>query len=224
MREFVEMRNNIRDLKNINDGCRAFILANGPSLSDFDLSKIKEGDIIIGMNSSTLLESSQGVTSDYYVVSDVRFITNTRKRNCATNMLHEDTVRVFREEIKAHDEQDYFDRTYYIKSLGRDGFSSDLEFGYYFGCSTTMLAVQLAYYIGCKQIYLLGVDLNYMSGRMRFYDEDVIEFPDPFISVQIFNIKNAFHYLSKSGVDLINCSKYSFVRPYLPYTDFRYIF
>ena len=216
--------NSINTLCGLEEGSRVFILGNGPSLSSFDLSRINKNDIIIVMNSYTILEKKYNIKSNYYVVSDVRFITNSNKRDCATAMLDQNTIRVFREEIKAYDDKEYFNRTYYIRAIGRDGFSGNLEYGYYFGCSTTMLAIQLAYYLGCKDIFLLGVDLNYMSGSMRFYKEKAIEFPDPFISVQIFNLRKAFNFLSEKNIGLFNCSDGSFVRPYIPYKDYDSIF
>ena len=211
---------NIRDLKNVNKGEDIFILANAPSIKKNDLSRLK-GKVVIGMNANPLLEKEFGFVSDYYVVSDLRFITHPQKRPMATEMLDKKTKRVFRQELMAEDQDELKDKTYYIKSLGRNGFSCDLEEGYYFGVTTTMLAVQLAAYLGAKNIYILGMDLKYKKGDARFYHETSVQEYDKFTSTQIYNVQNAYKILKENDVNLYNCSKTSLLFPYLPFIDFN---
>lgn len=193
----MRLSKSIRSLKNKEYGRRAFILANGPSIKEENLSLLK-GELVIGMNASTLLEEEHNFSSDYYVVSDTRFITHPEKKRFATNLLSPNTVRVLREELKEYDEPSLQDRTYYLKALKRDGFSENLAAGFFFGCTTTMLAIQLAYYLGAAEVYLLGCDLRYTAESPRFYKENSPQLEDSFTSVQIWNISNASElFLSK---------------------------
>ncbi|BFT62220.1 6-hydroxymethylpterin diphosphokinase MptE-like protein [Pseudomonas moorei] len=219
----MRLSKSIRSLKNKEYGRRAFILANGPSIKEENLSLLK-GELVIGMNASTLLEEEHNFSSDYYVVSDTRFITHPEKKRFATNLLSPNTVRVLREELKEYDEPSLQDRTYYLKALKRDGFSENLAAGFFFGCTTTMLAIQLAYYLGAAEVYLLGCDLRYTAESPRFYKENSPQLEDSFTSVQIWNISNASELFLSKGKKLLNCSERSFLRPHIEYKPFRELF
>lgn len=204
-------------------GRRAFVLANGPSVLEHDLSRLR-GELVIGMNASPLLEREHGFASAYYAVSDRRFLTHPEKRGLAVDGAAAGAVRVLRSELAADDDPALRDRTAYVRPLGRDGFSWNLAAGYYFGCTTTMLALQLAAYLGCRDIYLLGVDLRYDAERPRFYAESVPQAEDGFTSVQIWNIAQAARQLRRRGVNLAGCSPRSYLRPYLPFVPFEALF
>lgn len=209
--------NSIRKLKGKERGRRAFVLANGPSVKYHDLSKCGN-DVLIGMNASTVLQDKHEIEIDYYCVSDRRFLLHSEKVKFATDYLKEKTVCVYREELKDLTEKD---KTFFCRSLGRDGFSHDLSHGFYFGCSTTIMCIQLASYLGCNEIYLLGVDLQYKNESPRFYSEGSIQIEDSFLSVQLMNFITARKALEKKGVKLSICSANSLARPYVPFVDFE---
>lgn len=211
---------NIKDLKNIEKGKSVYILANGPSVLKENLNLLKD-KIVIGMNASTLLESKFDFKTKYYVCSDIRFLTHPEKSHYATSQLDPSTLRILRKELRSVDSYEK-NPTFYIKALERDGFSTDLNVGYYYGCTTTMLAIQLAYYLGAKNIYLLGVDLKYSTSQPRFYKEKSFQIDDSFTSVQIHNIKKAFNFLNENDIKLFNCSEFSYLRPYIGYVDFNF--
>jgi hypothetical protein len=209
----------LNTLKNIELNNRVFILANGPSVVNENLALLKN-EIVIGMNASTILEKKFNFSSKYYVVSDKRFITTPEKRQWATDKLSKNTIRFLRQELRDYDESYLGKRTYYINSIARDGFSYNLSHGFYYGCTTTMLALQLAYYLGFKKVYLLGCDLRYQDENPRFYAEKNPQLEDSFISVQLANMVNASIEYEKNDREIINCSAKSFLRPYLRYSSF----
>lgn len=211
--------NNIKNLFNSECGSDIFILGNGPSVLLENLNFLKD-KIVIGMNASTILEQKFNFCTKYYVCSDVRFLTHPDKAKFALEQLYPSTIRVFRKELEFYDTYTRKDKTFYVRALQRDGFSPDLKVGFYYGCTTTMLAIQLAYYLGAKNIYLLGVDLSYCSKQPRFYSEKSFQIDDSYTSVQIFNIKNSHLFLKYKGVNLINCSEKSFLRPYIGFEKF----
>ncbi|SOZ64367.1 conserved hypothetical protein [Cupriavidus taiwanensis] len=219
----MKLFNRISALRGANKGRRVFILGNGPSINHEDLSCLS-GELIIGMNASTLLEQRFGFVQDYYVVSDRRFLLHEKKREWGTSRLNDKTIRVLRRELRDIDEPILEGRTKYVRALKRDGYSRDLSAGYHFGCTTTMLAIQLAGYLGCAEIYLLGVDLRYSPEQPRFYTEDEPQMEDSFTSVQIWNIANAHRVLEAEGVKLFNCSQNSLLCPYVPTVAFDSIF
>lgn len=204
------------------EGETVFVLANGPSVRTHDL-RLLRGKRVIGVNASPLLDREFGFRSDYYVVSDLRFISHPQKRDIAVNLPCESTVRVLREELRDVDEPRLAGRTHYVKALGKNGFSDDLRRGFYFGCSTTMLGVQLAFHLGATRIVLLGNDLRYAKERPRFYAEDAPQEHDPFLSVQIWNVRNAWRELQERGVEMLICTRESNLAPYVPYASFEQV-
>lgn len=210
----------IRTLRGQLAGQNVFVLANGPSIATLDLSKLR-GLRSIGMNASTLLEQQHGFVSDYYVVSDARFLEHPIKRAYATSLVSPSTVRVLRGDLWEVDDERLRDKTYYVRARGKHGFSVDLVDGYFFGCTTTMLAVQLAAYTQCSTIYLLGCDFKYAGPQPRFYAEEQAQEPDPFLSVQLWNMRHAFVELRKLGIDMFCCSPESNLRPYVPFCSFE---
>ncbi|MDA3978217.1 6-hydroxymethylpterin diphosphokinase MptE-like protein [Gallibacterium sp. AGMB14963] len=209
----------VKLLKNAERDQRIFILANGPSLAQEDLTKLRN-EIVIGMNASSLLEQKFGFVSKYYTVTDQRFLTHPEKGVLAKKNLHDDTIRIFRSELQVYDDANFLSRTCYVRTIGKNGFSTNLSAGFYFGCTTTMLAIQLAYYLGGKDVYLLGCDCRYSGENPRFYKETSPQLEDSFTSTQIFNIANAAPYFEKRGGNLFNCSKSSYLRAYLKNADF----
>jgi hypothetical protein len=172
------------------------------------------------MNATPLLEADHGFSSQYYTVSDQRFMAHPEKRRMATAAVG-DVVRVLRSELELLDDAALAPRTCYVRAIGRDGFSVDLAKGFYFGCSTALLAVQLAFHLGCISIALLGCDFRYPPGTPRFYSEADPCPEDPMISVQVRNMANARAVLAARGVELLNCSPISALRPYVPFAEFE---
>lgn len=209
---------NILD-KNNSNKC-VYILANGPSVNDFDLSLLKNSDVI-GMNGSSILSKQHNFQQKYYVLSDRRFLLNKEKKHLASrDMIGNNCFRILDSRLYDLDENEQKKTTYYVKSIGKNGFSTNLSIGYYFGCTTTMLAIQLAYFLNYTTIYLLGVDLNWTIAVKRFYSESRPQIPDEFRSIQIDNIVNANSVLNTFNIKLYSCSAVSLLRSYIPYKPF----
>lgn len=220
---FINQFKKTNRLKNKEIGKRCFILCNGPSINNHNLNLIKN-EVIIGMNASTLLEGEYDFISNYYVVSDLRFISHPEKSKFASTMLNPFTKCVFRKEIEDQPENTSPNDKYYIDAISRDGFSKNLVAGYFFGCTTTMLAIQLAYFIGIKDVYLLGCDLKYSKKSPRFYHEEAVQIEDSFTSVQISNLLNASKIFETEDRHIYHCNEKSFLNPYIDYKDFNSLF
>ncbi|MDR6434672.1 hypothetical protein [Brucella pseudogrignonensis] len=215
--------NGLGSLKNKHKNSRVFILANGPSVVDFPLNLL-EGEIVIGMNASTILNERFGFCSKYHVISDQRFLAAPEKAQWGTTKLNPNTIRVLRRDLIDFDDQNITNKTHYVAPLSRDGFSKNLAHGFYYGCTTTMLALQLAWHLGSREVFLLGCDLRYPDENPRFYEEAEPQLEDSFISVQASNIVNAAGFFEDAGGVVVNCSSSSFLRPYLPYRQFESLF
>ncbi|PCI52153.1 MAG: hypothetical protein COB51_00710 [Moraxellaceae bacterium] len=211
-------KNKIQRLKSKEQGRDIVILGNGPSLYDMDFSKLKD-PVYVGLNGSALFSSEAGIYEEYYVLSDLRFVKDPLKMKILEDNLRSDALLVVRRELSGYFASDFTREVCSVRSLGRDGFSFDLARGFYFGCTTVMLAIQLASFLGAKNIFLCGVDLRYDPEKPRFYKEDKIHAIDDFSCVQIHNIRNSYKELKPKGISLYNCSENSLLRPYLPYYE-----
>lgn len=214
----------IEEIQTRNPSEVAVVLGNAPSIKSLDLNKIT-GSCVIGLNGSPILEKYFSFKHSYYAMGDIRFLKDSVKRvYCSSKYLDADVVRVVRSDLRAFDLQEERHRTCYVKSLGRIGFSDNLKQGFYHGCTTVLLAMQIAAYVRCSKIVLLGVDLRYNMDTPRFYRERVVHKPDDLVSYQIYSIYSAARHLKEMGVEVVSCSEKSYLRPYLDYQNFDSLF
>lgn len=208
----------IKGLANIESGRDIVILGNGPSLREMNFEKLSD-PVFIGLNGSVLISDEKDIKEKYYVLSDLRFVKDKSKLSILKDNLSTETKIVVRKELFNYLREELDNDLYPVRSLGRDGFSTDVRKGFYFGCTTVMLALQLANYSGGKRIFLCGVDLKYDPLKPRFYKEDKVHSVDNFSCVQIHNIRESFKFFKQRGVDLFNCSSNSLLKPYIPYYE-----
>lgn len=214
-------------MRNSLSGNRVFILGNGPSIKNHNLNLLK-GEYTIGVNASPLLEEKYGFQAKYYCLSDPRFLANETKKEIAFKKFNSKCYVFCRDNFKTLISQSnniYKADFFFLPSRGRDGFSRNLLSGFYFGCSTTYLAIQLAFHLGFKDTYILGLDLNYGFGKYeRFYFETSPQETDYLCSVQLWNYLLARKSFEAVGRKLWLCNKESWATPYIPYENFNNLF
>ncbi|WP_396587490.1 6-hydroxymethylpterin diphosphokinase MptE-like protein [Bermanella sp. R86510] len=208
----------IKTLAGAESGRDIVILGNGPSLPEMNFKKLSD-PVYIGLNGSVLISNEKDIKEKYYVLSDLRFVKDKSKLSILKDNLNGDTKIIVRKELLNYLSGELINDLYSVRSLGRDGFSEDVKKGFYFGCTTVMLALQLAHYLGGGRVFLCGVDLRYDPVKPRFYKEDNVHGVDNFSCVQIHNIRESFKLLQENGVALFNCSPNSLLKPYVPYYE-----
>lgn len=205
-------------ISNSRKGEVGYVLANGPSLARENLDILSKRKNIITLNASPLLEDKHGFHSDFYCLTDPRFLEVEEKKEIALKKLRDaNCISVCRDIMSEHLTFEGVNPIY-LNSIGRDGFSKNLIKGFYFGATTTMLAVQLAYWIGLREVYILGLDLNYLSRSYgRFYREDKTQVTDLLVSVQVRNLAFAAKCFEDDGRKLYITNKNSWASSYLEY-------
>ena len=172
-------------LRNIHQGKRIFVIANGPSIQVSDLLKLKN-EITISVNGAVTLADTIGWKSTYYLFGDLGSwlgyedkINNTKYEGIFLSL--QCAARKYESEFlfKPY----YIDLywrfkdivTYYLlgKNIKEMEFSDDiyLKGAYAAGRSGVTVAVQLAVYMGAREIYLLGQDCDFKGPARHFYDE-----------------------------------------------------
>ena len=162
---------NIRKLHNIYKGQRCFVVATGPSLCVEDLELLKENEErCISMNSITDAFQFTDWRPDFYVTSDVNAIKNLKK---VKRDLQSSTI------VATDSEPDFFDskesggieRIHMMFCGDEIAFSDDLEKCVYSASTVTYVCLQLAVYLGFKDIYLIGLDFT--STSQHFIDDKI---------------------------------------------------
>lgn len=157
------------NLKNKHKGKRCFLIGNGPSLTAEDLDLLK-GEITFASNRIYQLFDRTDWRPTYFFCIDAMFY----------RMDHEEINKVDAElrlvplnrglkAGKIYDEVTYYNRVADYAEVKNNQFSwkrqlrfsDDPEKVVYGGATVLYDAVQWAVYMGCPEIYLLGVDHNY---------------------------------------------------------------
>jgi hypothetical protein len=156
-------RKNIAKYKDIHKGKRCFIIANGPSLNKINFDLLKD-EITIGMNRIYLMEKENGFKPKYLICSDVRVqLKQFRDEydNVAIPCFYNWQARRIFLKKKS--------QVFLLHRLG-SSFSINLKNGYGSTTSVTYAAIQLAYYMGCTEVYLIGKDHSYDTNAKTFTD------------------------------------------------------
>jgi hypothetical protein len=149
-------------LKDVHKGERCFIIGNGPSLNNLDLTHLKN-EYTFGVNAIYLNYEKMQFHPTYYVVED-NLVAEDRKDEI--NAYDEPKVKFFgnyfRNTLKADD------KTIFINLLRN--YSDVKNFPYFsdnavrklgVGGSVTYVCLQLAYHMGFEKVYMIGFDHNY---------------------------------------------------------------
>lgn len=159
----IGITNNERELlslKNKYQGHRCFIIGNGPSLRNTDVSKLKN-EITISCNGIFLLYQEMGFKPTFYTVED-RLVAEDRA-DIINNL--SGSIKVIPHDLKDYIKQDQ--ETIYINFVRQYDnfpcFSSSFQQIVYWGGTVTFLNLQLAYYLGIREVYLVGMDHNYKA-------------------------------------------------------------
>ncbi|MBO6536643.1 MAG: DUF115 domain-containing protein [Balneolaceae bacterium] len=151
----------IKSFKNLHKNERCFIIGNGPSLNKLDLKKLKN-EYTFGVNAIYTYYDKMQFFPSYYIVEDT-FVAEDRS-----------------DEINNYKESEKFYGNYLTYCLKPDEkttllnvifdyrnypdfprFSTNALREINVGGTVTYLCLQMAYYMGFKEVYLIGFDHSY---------------------------------------------------------------
>ena len=139
-------------------GRRCFVMGNGPSLLKSNLSLLKD-ELTIGSNAQYLIWDAIGFVPTYLTVEDRLVAEDRAEELCNLDQ----PVKVFPRDLSYCLGESK--NTVFINFI-RDyqpfpKFTSDFAKTVYWGGTVSMLNLQLADYLGCNEIYLIGFDHHY---------------------------------------------------------------
>jgi hypothetical protein len=148
-------------LKDIHKGQRCFIVGNGPSLKDTDISKLKD-EYTFGMNRIYLAFEDWGFSTNFLVSVNDLVIEQCIEDFLALDMLcffswH--SRRFFSQSAIAAAQLPIFLHTTYTGPK----FAADARGRLWEGATVTYICLQLAFHMGFEQSILVGVDHSFSS-------------------------------------------------------------
>lgn len=146
----------LRVLKNTHQGERCFILGNGPSLAKTDLTRLKN-EYSMGLNRIYLMFPELGFQTSYYLS-----INDLVIEQCATDIQKLTIPRfiAWRSHKWLQPDPNLF---FLYTSYTGPRFSKDATGRLWEGATVTFVALQMAFYLGFKEVILIGVDHNFVS-------------------------------------------------------------
>lgn len=195
---------------NIYKNRRCFIVATGPSLHIDDLHILMENGVFcFGVNS--ILKIKEEWVADAYVVSDSNFISNNIESiegyNCRLKFIGNSCKEYWEKE-----RNDSY-KIHVVTSGSGIDFSEEIEQKIYGGYGSngtvTYVCIQLAVYMGFSEIYLLGVDCNYVIGSKNnhFVVEEEEDHKDHREDSMIKAYEYAKKYADAHGIKIYNATR-----------------
>ena len=142
-------------LRNVHAGERCFILGNGPSLIQLDLSRLR-GEHTFGLNRGYLLFPRIGFETTYHVCINQLVAAQFGRELAALG-----SRKMFAWRTRQHfsGREDIA----FVRTMDRPHFSPDSAKGVWDGSTVTYVALQLAFFFGFEEVILIGVDHNFAT-------------------------------------------------------------
>lgn len=237
-----KLKKNLK-LKGKHNGQRCFIVLNGPSIKQYDLSKIAT-EIVFCSNYFYKGEYVDIVKPDYYCVTDSAYFSKGNEQHLEKT-LQKCAYSNFLFNIKYLDiRQGHNEKNIYVTyakhiphALSIRNDISRMSSGF---TNIALYAINIAIYMGIKEIYLLGLDFNWeRGGFVHFYPDSDIEKRAKTEFEKSSEKKSAcgdywyytqaqyqFYYMQnyaqKRGVSIFNLNPESSVRAF-PFGDYKKI-
>jgi len=147
----------LAELRDRHRGRRGFVLGNGPSLAVADLDRLR-GELTFASNKIYLAFDDTPWRPSYYSVVDLLVA-----RNNAERIRDLDLVHVHGEHVRpVLGDDPRFLYVHHLPSIfSKPGWSGDLLAGACGGSTVIYLQLQLAFHLGIREVYLLGVDFSF---------------------------------------------------------------
>lgn len=158
-------KSQIKKLQNKFEGQRCFILGNGPSLNKCDLTLLNK-ECSFGVNGIFYKTEEMGYKPTFYVVEDSHVMKDNHKKINEYDIDYKFFPTNYKSFIRNKKNTYFFNMNegFYIEhspNFSIPRFSTDMAKELFCGQSVTMLNFQIAFYLGFKEVYLIGMDFSY---------------------------------------------------------------
>ena len=216
IKKLTKSKRELLKFEKIHQGKRCFIIGNGPSLSVTDLEKL-EHEITFGVNRIYNIFKSTSWRPTYYCVADKELLLQSLDRiNVIKSKVKFIGISMLiNPDIKSALYFRLIDNNYYPNY---PKISSNICKGIYSASTVTYACLQIAFYMGFKEIYLLGVDHRYSvslraDGTIEHNDvKDHFSETDtlanlPQLDKSTLAYKSAKKYADEHGIKIYNATR-----------------
>jgi len=140
--------------KNIHRGKECFIIGNGPSINQIDLSLLKKYHTF-GLNKIFLIFDRIDLNLSYHVAVNPHVIQQSSKE------IESLPCPSFLSFKSGHQTVRHLDHIYFLVTSDGFDFSDDLLRVIHEGRTVTYVAMQLAYFMGFSKVFLIGIDHSF---------------------------------------------------------------
>ncbi len=212
-----------------NESC--VIVGNGPSLNKTDMSKLHNIKTF-GVNSIFLMSEKNSFKPSFYMVEDRLVMKQNLKEINEYDIEYKFFPHFYKKEglyknsLFFNMDSRFYRDEYSILKNTNIKFSDNFAKVAYAGQTVTYLNMQLAYFMGFKNIYLIGVDFDYVlpknvikKGKVweshgddpnhfdpRYFGKG-IESNDPQLHKTIIAYRKAREFLENNNVKIVNLTK-----------------
>jgi hypothetical protein len=139
---------------------RAFLIGNGPSLNDLDLGKLKS-EISFGVNAIYLHAEKMGFLPTHYIVEDT-FVAEDRAEEIVSLQGPTKWFGNYLKYCLGPADANWLNVIVdYRNYRGFPHFSRNAARALWVGGTVSFIGIQLAYYMGIRDLYLVGFDHSY---------------------------------------------------------------
>ncbi len=213
----------LRRLKNIHSGCRCFIVGNGPSLRADDLEKItRNHDISFACNRIYHIFEKTSWRPQYYISQDERML-----RGCQEEVNQIPCkLKFIPAELAWYSDININNALLYHLTYDREcqpDFSEDIASCIENSKTVVYTAIQIAVYMGIREIYLIGVDHHFHISQnskneilidntvrnyfTEEYDSDREKLEIPNLEVSTLTYVAAKEYADANGIHIYNATR-----------------
>ncbi|WP_226677965.1 6-hydroxymethylpterin diphosphokinase MptE-like protein [Mesobacillus jeotgali] len=173
----------ILNYKNKFAGKRCFIIGNGPSLRPEDLEKLK-GEFTFASNKIYKIFDKTSWRPTFYMVVDPTVLEENVKEINLVEAENKFTLKGYKNLFNA---DIYFNNN--LQKSKRGTFSKNVMESLYSSGTVSYHLLQIAYYMGFSEVYLIGHDYNFNGAVSKTKDLSFLNGPD-----------NSVHYFSEDYI------------------------
>lgn len=204
----------LKELKGKYKGKRLFITCTGPSLTISDLELLKD-EYVFGMNSICLIHDKTDWKPDFFGIQDRNVYVRIKDALLNTNNGLVFAPYSYNKIYSTPDnwiyfdisgEYNYYEMEYQHKYFTK--FSNNCYATCYGGYSITYTIMQLAFYLGFDELYLIGADCSYLGQKQHFIDHGHVEMT-PVEQAKKLNVSYsvAKDFAERHGVKIYNATR-----------------
>ncbi len=207
-------------IKNRHSGERCFITCTGPSLQISDLEKL-ENEYTFGVNSIITAYSKTYWRPTYYAMVDIYNLGNFLKKNpvFGGEFSQRESFFHYRANIKSKTGKEVFCLINYSNhkksrmKKNKCKLSKNPGVCVYDCFTVTNMAIQLAIFMGFKEIYIIGADCNYDPKKMHFIETEIddkhrnAKWLPGAVELSIQGYRSAKAFAEKQGVKVFNATR-----------------